>query len=155
MAVAYIGIGTNLGARDENLKEALALLNGDEKIDIIAESSIKETKPVDYAEQPDFLNQVAKIKTEYKPQMLLNVLKNIELKMGRKTDIPKGPRIIDLDILLYDDLHFDEDNLKIPHPAILERAFVIEHLIELDPHLVDPLSGDKFVRMIPKWRKLK
>ena len=144
MSVVYIGLGSNMGDRSEYLRSAA--LNILKKCDavLMAESSVKETKAVDFREQPDFLNQVIKIKTDLNPLMLLKMLKEIEADMGRIYRFSKGPREIDLDILLYDDIILNDIILKIPHPEILKRDFVLEHLIELDPELTDPVSQKKY-----------
>ena len=155
MSNVYIGLGTNLGDKEKNLKEAISSLNSDSLIKVVNMSSIKETKPVDYLDQPDFLNQVLIIETDHGPEDLLLLLKNIEEKMGRDKGIPKGPRIIDLDILLYDNIVYDTADLKIPHPEILNRKFILDHLIELDPEIVDPVSNVKFTDQIPGWGRLE
>lgn len=144
MALVFIGLGTNLGRKMENLNEALKLLRSDTKIEIIKESSILKTEPVDYIDQPDFMNQIIKARTDYKPHDLLNALKNIEAVMGRDSTIPKGPRIIDLDILLYDNIIIDNDTLTIPHPEIKNRKFILDHLVELDPDIIDPVTKTKY-----------
>ncbi|MFC1670057.1 2-amino-4-hydroxy-6-hydroxymethyldihydropteridine diphosphokinase [Spirochaetota bacterium] len=148
MAVAYIGIGTNIGNRQDNLKEAVEYLKSDSKVYVASSSSIKETEPVDYLDQPNFLNQIINIETEYSPEELLEALQAIENKMGRVKEIPGGPRIIDLDILLFDHIIFDSPYLTIPHREIKNRMFIIEHLIELNPELRDPLSKKKYKEFI-------
>ncbi len=125
----FIGIGTNLGDREQNLKTVL------EEIAKIAEikkkSSIHETKPVGYKDQGDFLNMVIEIKTNLLPTDLIIRLHEIEHKMGRAREIKNGPRIIDLDILTYGNLKINEPNLKIPHPRMHERDFVLKPLKEI------------------------
>ena len=148
MATVYIGLGTNMGNRENNLSNALDYLENDSNIHNIKTSSIKETMPVDYLNQPHFLNQVICIETGYSPRELLVSLKSIEDEMGRKKEIPKGPRIIDLDILLYDDLILDTDDLKIPHLEIHNRNFILEHLIELSPELEDPRSKKMYKDLV-------
>ncbi len=144
MAVVYVGIGTNLGDRFENIKNAKSELFNTGLVDILDESTIDETEPVDLPDQPKFLNQIILIKTAILPEKLLIILKNIEKKLGRKKTIDKGPRTIDLDILLYDDILLNTADLKIPHPEIRNRGFIIKHLNELNPHLVDPVTGEKY-----------
>jgi len=144
MAIVYIGLGSNIADREEYLRSAVINIVDKCKASLIAESSIKETKAVDFKDQPDFLNQVIKIQTELSPLVLLNHLKEIEKEMGRVYRFSKGPREIDLDILLYDDFIIDESLLKVPHPEILKRDFVVEHLIELDSELVEPISKKKY-----------
>jgi len=144
MAIVYIGLGSNMGDRDEYLRNAVNYILKKCEAALIAASSIKETKAVDFKNQPDFLNQIIKIQTDLNPPDLLNILKKIEEDMGRIYRFSKGPREIDLDILLYDDIIICESNLKIPHPEILRRDFIMEHLVELDPDLIEPVSGKKY-----------
>lgn len=126
---AFIGIGTNLGNREQNLKTAL------EEIGKIAEikkkSRIHKTKPVGYKNQGDFLNMVIEIETNLLPTNLIIKLHEIEHKMGRVREIKNGPRIIDLDILIYGNLKINEPHLKIPHPQMHERDFVLKPLKEI------------------------
>ncbi len=140
MAFVYLGLGTNLGDRQKNLKEAKARLFTDDVIDPVGESSIEETEPVDYADQPDFLNQVLLVRTNIEPLPLLRLLQHIESDMGRRRTISKGPRIIDLDMLLYDERIMTTGELTIPHPAIVKRPFVLRGLVEINRELRDPVS---------------
>ena len=143
MPAAYIGLGSNLGDREWFLAAARKLI-AESAGRVIAESSILETRAVDYTDQPDFLNQVVKIETELDPIQLLEALKCIETEIGRSKTFHKGPREIDLDILLYGDLVLESDRLVIPHPGIIHRQFVLQHLVELEPELRDPLTGEKY-----------
>ncbi len=147
MSVVFIGLGSNVGSREGYLRTAVSLIVERCGAALLAESSVKETKAVDFTEQPDFLNQVVKVSTNLPPDELLKVLKNIESDIGRIHRFDKGPREIDLDILLYDDIIIEEDNLVVPHPGIMNRGFVIEHLLELDPLLADPVSKRKYVEV--------
>src|SRR3990172_11616855 len=104
MATAYIGLGSNIGDREANLKKAVSQLASCCPVTILKQSSILETGPVDYLDQPRFLNQIIKIQTDLPPPDLLKTLQRAEIELGRKKSIPKGPRSIDLDILLYDDI---------------------------------------------------
>ena len=140
MARVYIGLGTNLGKRKKNLERAREKILSRDSISLIRESSIDETDPVDYLDQPKFLNQIILIETSVEPYELLNILKKIELEMGRTREVRKGPRIIDLDILLYDDIINDAEELIIPHPGITRRHFILKHLLEIDPDLIDPVE---------------
>lgn len=144
MAIVYIGLGSNMGNRKEYLRNAVINILEQTGAALMAESSIKETKAVDFEDQPDFLNQIIKIQTEMEPRTLLKILKKIEEDMGRIYRFSKGPREIDLDILLYDDIIISESMLKIPHPQILKRDFILEHLIELDSDLIEPVSREKY-----------
>lgn len=143
MSIVYIGLGTNLGNKEDNIDQAKKYI-AEQEIVILCESSLEITKPVDYLEQPDFLNQVIKVETKFDKNSLLNTLKAIELKMGRQKIIDKGPRIIDLDILLYERDISNEKNLVLPHHGITDRLFVLKHLLEISPELTDPLSGKPY-----------
>ena len=133
----YLSLGSNLADREKHLREAIAALR---KAGVRVEkvSSIYETEPVDYPEQPWFLNCVAQGATELEPQTLLRELQGIEARMGRKKTVPKGPRIIDIDILLYDDETVDTAELQVPHPRMRMRRFVLEPLAEIAPGLRHP-----------------
>lgn len=144
MASVYIGLGSNVGDREKYLSSAVRMIMEKTSSELLTESSILETKAVDYIEQPDFLNQVILIKTQIPPDQLLQILKDIEKNLGRVKRFDKGPREIDLDILLYDDIIMNNSTLVIPHPEILKRDFVIVHLIELNPELRDPVTGEKY-----------
>lgn len=135
----FIGLGTNLGDRQENLAQARALL--DEQVSLVAVSSVYETEPWGYADQPKFLNQVVAGETKLTPTRLLDFLKRIEQKMGREQTFRYGPRVIDLDILFYGDRVVKAKRLEIPHPRIAQRAFVLVPLAELAPDLVHPILG--------------
>jgi len=144
VARAYIGLGTNLGDREGNLARAARLLAEAGDIRLLKKSSLEETVPVDYAGQPDFLNQVVLAETELAPRELLDALQKIEYAMGRVRTVPKGPRVIDLDLLLYDALVYRDDALTLPHPGIVKRPFVMREMLELDGELSDPVSGKKY-----------
>ena len=127
----YIGVGSNLGNRNKNIKKALSLLKKSPNIKIIKVSSIIETIPVGFTHQPKFINSVVKIKTINSPGRLIEILKLIEVKVGRVKTFKNGPRVIDLDILLYEDLVISKANIKIPHPRMFKRDFVMKPLKEL------------------------
>src|SRR5690625_345410 len=135
MEVAYIGLGTNIEPRYQYIKESISLLKRNEHISVINISSIYETTPVGYLNQANFLNLVVKIKTTLSPLQLLNICQSIENQLERKRTIRYGPRTIDLDILIYNDLNKQTDRLTIPHPHIEKRAFVLIPLAEIAPHL--------------------
>jgi 2-amino-4-hydroxy-6-hydroxymethyldihydropteridine diphosphokinase len=142
MPCAYIGLGTNLGDREAVLRTALQLLAGEPGIELVASSSTRETDPVGYEDQPRFLNAAACVETELEPQALLDTMLSIERRLGRTRTGPRyGPRTIDLDLLLYGDDVVDEPGLRVPHPRLAERRFVLEPLAELDPALVVPGAG--------------
>jgi 2-amino-4-hydroxy-6-hydroxymethyldihydropteridine diphosphokinase len=136
---AYLGLGSNLGDRLDTLQRAIELLADDAGIEVRRTSRIWETDPVGGPEQPDFLNVVAEIDTDLEPRDLLTAVEGVEATLGRTRDVRWGPRTIDIDILLIDDLTIADDRLTVPHPRLHERAFVIMPLLELvpDPHLPD------------------
>lgn len=135
----FIGAGSNLGDREENLSLASQLLPP--AVSILRTSPIYQTQPWGYSDQPDFYNLVLETQTTLPPQSLLSYLKTIERKMGREETFRYGPRMIDLDILLYDDLCYQSDNLTIPHPQMINRRFVLQPLSDLIAHETDPLTG--------------
>jgi 2-amino-4-hydroxy-6-hydroxymethyldihydropteridine diphosphokinase len=143
MAVtAYVGLGANLGDRAGTIQRALELLGGRDGIEITAVSSLRETDPVGYLDQPRFLNGAARLETRLSARALLDALLETERELGRTRTGPRyGPRIIDLDLLLYGDLELDEPGLTVPHPRLHERRFALEPLLELDPELVVPGRG--------------
>ena len=138
MSVAYIGIGSNLGDREFNCKQAIGLLR-QKGTTVRKESSLYETKPWGVRDQPLFLNMAIEIETDLKPFELLRTLKDIEKEMGREETFLWGPRIIDLDILLYDNNIVDEEGLRIPHPHMQDREFVLRPLCEIAGDVIHPL----------------
>ncbi|MEW5747098.1 MAG: 2-amino-4-hydroxy-6-hydroxymethyldihydropteridine diphosphokinase [Nitrospirota bacterium] len=137
-AITYIGIGSNLGDRRANCLRAVALLK-ERGIAVTKVSSLYETKPWGMAEQPDFINMAVEAETALGPEELLELLKDVERAMGREPSITWGPRLIDLDILLYDDIPIDKERLHIPHPLMQQRRFVLEPLAEIAPDRVHPV----------------
>jgi 2-amino-4-hydroxy-6-hydroxymethyldihydropteridine diphosphokinase len=135
----FIGSGSNLGDRLASLKSAAAELVPDVKI--VKASKVYETPPWGFEIQPAFLNQVLQTETDLQPLELLNFLKSIEQKMGRKATFLYGPRSIDLDILFYEGLIHSSENLQIPHPMIAERAFVLVPMREIAPDFIHPILG--------------
>lgn len=154
---AFVALGANLGDMEQTLRAALADMgeigsykSGDQNKPCLCDTTIVKrvsafykTKPEGVRDQPDFLNAVCELKTLAAPTELLQHLRSIEDKHGRLRNIKWGPRTLDLDILLYDDLVTDEPSLVIPHPRMQERRFVLEPLCELEPWLVHPLSGKR------------
>jgi 2-amino-4-hydroxy-6-hydroxymethyldihydropteridine diphosphokinase len=138
MSIVYIGIGSNLGDRKANCMRAIELLAG-KGIVVRKESSLYETDPWGDKNQPKFINMAIEIETELKPQDLLGILAGIEKEFGRKKSCKWGPRIIDLDILLYNSITIDQDDLKIPHPFMHERDFVLKPLYEIAPDVKHPV----------------
>jgi 2-amino-4-hydroxy-6-hydroxymethyldihydropteridine diphosphokinase len=140
MSAVFISIGSNLGDRKANCMGALDRIK-EAGIEIKKISSTYETKPWGVAEQPDFINIAAEIITTIQPIELLNIFKNIEAVMGRKEGIKWGPRIIDIDIIFYDDIIFDSPELKIPHPLLHKRDFVLRPMSEIAPNKKHPLMN--------------
>jgi 2-amino-4-hydroxy-6-hydroxymethyldihydropteridine diphosphokinase len=139
MIRAYVGLGANVGNRRDNLDRAVELLARDPGIRVVAVSTVRETDPVGYVDQPRFLNAVAALDTDLAPRKLLDRLLAVERALGRKRTGPRfGPRTIDLDLLVYGDETVDEPGLTVPHPRLAERRFVLEPLAELAPDLVLP-----------------
>jgi len=133
----YIALGTNLGERLANLRAAIESMQPE--ITVLAESHVYETPPWGYEDQPAFLNMVVKAETDLEPELLLNNLKQLEVELGRKQNFRWGPRLIDLDILFYDDLVLELPPLVIPHPRLHERAFVLVPLMDVAPDLIHPI----------------
>jgi 2-amino-4-hydroxy-6-hydroxymethyldihydropteridine diphosphokinase len=137
MATVYLALGSNVGDREKNLREATRRLK-DAAIRVLMVSSIYETEPVDYLDQAWFLNAVLAAQSDLAPRALLRTLQEIESRMGSRKAFAKGPRLIDLDILLYDDATVETPDLQIPHPRMLERNFVLVPLAEIAPALRHP-----------------
>ena len=137
---AYLGLGSNLGDREASLAEAMSHLADTPNLTLVRSSSIYETAPWGYTEQPDFLNCVLEIETHLSPVSLLRRAKQVEREIGRQPGRRYGPRLIDVDILLYGGLtlRLDDPDLQIPHPRMERRAFVLVPLAELTERLVHP-----------------
>lgn len=149
MSIVYIGIGSNLGDRKANCMRAIELLAG-KGIVVRKESSLYETDPWGDKNQPKFLNMAIEIETELKPRDLLGILAGIEKELGRKKSHKWGPRIIDLDILLYNSITIDQDDLKIPHPFMHERDFVLKPLYEIAPDVKHPVLNLSIGELLQK-----
>jgi 2-amino-4-hydroxy-6-hydroxymethyldihydropteridine diphosphokinase len=139
MVTVYLGLGSNLGDRKQNLSQALGLLSVHVVIEKV--SSVYETEPAGFKEQPLFLNAVCRISTELKPGQLLHLAKKIEARLGRRDSFPNAPRPIDVDILFYGDKIICGRELTVPHLQLVERAFVLVPLVEIAPDLVHPAIG--------------
>lgn len=140
--IAYISVGSNIGERLENCKSAAAWLNGRNGIRIVAHSRYFHTEPVGYIDQPWFVNAVFAVETNLSPFALLETLQLAQRAYGRpETGIRFGPRVLDLDILFYDDMIMDDPGLILPHPRLAQRRFVLEPLCDIAPELVHPVLG--------------
>jgi 2-amino-4-hydroxy-6-hydroxymethyldihydropteridine diphosphokinase len=136
VTLAYVGLGANLGDREAAIRRAADLIG------VVRLSPIVETEPWGYADQPRFLNAVAEVETELSPRLLLELLLDVERRLGRERTGPRfGPRTIDLDLLLYGDERISEPGLEVPHPRLLERLFVLEPLAALVPTRRIPGNG--------------
>ena len=147
---AYIGIGSNLGEREQAIRAALDALAALPDTTLTRSSSLYDTEPVGGPDQPDFLNAVAELDTDLAPRQLLWNLMRIELRLGRVRTVRWGPRTIDLDLLLAGELVIDEADLKVPHPELTRRSFVLVPLVELDPLLRHPVSGETLLQILSR-----
>jgi 2-amino-4-hydroxy-6-hydroxymethyldihydropteridine diphosphokinase len=152
----YLSLGSNLGNREENLKNAIKILKQN-KIKIIKKSPVYETEPVGYKKQAWFLNQVIEVKTNFSPEKLLNVAQSIEKKFGRKRDKKFGPREIDIDILLYENIKINKKKLKIPHIQLYKRKFVLKPLNDIAPNLTcfDNKKVSQLLKEVKSKEKVK
>jgi 2-amino-4-hydroxy-6-hydroxymethyldihydropteridine diphosphokinase len=135
--LAYLSLGSNVGNTEAQLREALARLGAAGRV--VAASSLYETEPVEFTRQPWFLNCAVALETSQTPQQLLAAILGIEEQMGRKRVQNKGPRSIDIDILLFDNVIMDSKELTIPHPAMHQRRFVLAPLAEIAPDAIHPV----------------
>lgn len=140
MSIAYIGLSSNLGDRYAHLRAALTQMN-EHGIKAMAVSPIYETEPVGYTEQPRFLNAACRVETDLPPRELLAEMRRIEREMGRAPSFPNGPRVIDLDLLLYGDTVLAEGDVRVPHPRMHERAFVLVPLADIAAEARHPALG--------------
>jgi 2-amino-4-hydroxy-6-hydroxymethyldihydropteridine diphosphokinase len=143
----YLSLGSNIGDRDQNLNDAIAALV-DAEVEVRRVSSIYETEPVDLREQPWFLNCVVEAQTKLTPLDLLHAVRAIEARMGSEKLVVKGPRLIDLDILLYGDKTIDTPELQVPHPRMHLRRFVLAPLAEIAPRARHPRLGQSAAEML-------
>ena len=138
---AYIALGSNLAQPEAQIIQAFDALAQLPDTRLITRSSLYRSAPVGYADQPDFINAVARVETQLSPHDLLQSLLGIEQTFGRVREFRNAPRTLDLDLLLYDDIQFHETGLTLPHPRMHERAFVLMPLVEIDPTCVIPGRG--------------
>lgn len=145
-ARAWLGLGTNIGERALNLRRAIAALHA--AVTVHAVSDVYESAAVGYTDQPHFWNLAVAVSTPMPPAELLAAVKGLERELGRTATFAMGPRVIDIDVLLYDDVHIDTTTLTVPHPRLLERAFVLRPLLDLDPELQHPVTGERLADRI-------
>ncbi len=150
-STVYLGLGSNIGDREANLQDAVRNLQSDD-LRLLRVSSLYETEPMGFHDQPWFLNQVAEFEAELQPRQLLQRMQAVEKTLGREREIVNGPRTIDIDILLFGDVVMKTAELTIPHPRYRERRFVLEPLLELDPALQDPETGQSIATMLDAVR---
>ncbi|MBU4310614.1 2-amino-4-hydroxy-6-hydroxymethyldihydropteridine diphosphokinase [bacterium] len=156
MAIAYIGLGSNLGRKKANIRRAIKLLGEKKDVKILKVSSLYETEPVGYVKQDWFVNAVLKAETNLTPRQLLAVLKEIEKQLKRKKAFLKwGPRTIDLDILFYNNLKLKTKDLVIPHPEMHKRAFVLIPLMELEPNFIHPTKRKSILELLANLKRTK
>lgn len=148
MPTVYISLGSNLRDRLEYLREAIRKIELSQGVKISKVSSVYETQPTDYLDQPWFLNMVLELETTLEPLNLLELLLGIENQMGRKRTRRHEPRNIDLDLLLYDDQVLKSDKLTLPHPRMHKRKFVLVPLAEIAPQVVHPLLKKSAERLL-------
>ncbi len=140
---AYIGAGSNMGEKEKNIKAAIEIINNSESSKVTKTSRLYETKPVEYTEQDDFINCAFEIKTLLTPLELINYLMNVEKDLKRERLIKWGPRTIDLDVLLYDNLITYQEEIIIPHPRMHERLFVLKPLSDIAPYVMHPVLNKR------------
>ena len=143
-ADAYLGLGANLGRPRETFDRALILIS--EFAEITSVSRLYRSEPYGFSDQPPFVNAAARISTHLPALELLDQLQSVERTLGKKVIRENGPRIIDIDLLLYDELELSSEELTLPHPGILQRDFVLLPLIDLDPGLRNPQWGAKTLK---------
>lgn len=145
---AYIGLGSNIGDRKNYLKEAINRICAEKNVEIKKQSSFIVTKPWGYIDQEDFLNAVVEIETILEAEELMDLLLEIELEFDRKREIKWGPRTIDLDIIMYDELISSNEKVILPHPRMHEREFVLKPLNEIAPYLMHPVLNKRIFTLL-------
>ncbi len=155
MPKVYIGLGSNIGDKSENIRQALKLIDQINSVSVKKVSSFYETEPVGYEDQDWFVNAVAEIEADLSPEALLDTLKKIEKFIGRKDRIRWGPREIDVDILFYDQMIINTPHLIIPHPRLHERAFVLVPLAEIAKDFVHPIMNKTITELLGEIKSQK
>lgn len=152
MNKVYVAFGTNIGDKINNIEKALKFME-DRGLKITKKSSIHSTEPYGYTDQPEFLNGVVEAETDLNPRQVLETLLQIEKDMGRIREFKWGPRNIDLDIILFNDYVIDEEDLKIPHPDMHNREFVLKPLSEIAPEYIHPIIKKSIKQLLEelKW----
>lgn len=138
--IAYISVGSNMGNRLQNCRQGITALTRSGESRILAQSRFYMTEPVDYKDQDWFINMVAKLETTHDPFELLDNIKSVQRDAGRKRDVIRfGPRVLDLDIIFFDDLVLESDRLVVPHPRMHHRRFVLKPICDIDPTIIHPV----------------
>lgn len=168
--IAYLGLGSNVGDREEYIEQAVFLLEKNPNIEMTKRSTNVETQPEGVSDQPLFMNASIEIRTKLSAQKLLEVCQVIETALGRERELEWGPRTIDIDILLYNDEIISDEKLQIPHPLMHERIFVLKPLREIAPNVIHPILekrietlyeerkaevGDKYDDELPGFKEIK
>lgn len=151
---AYIGLGSNIGDKQKYLREAINKISAEKNIQIEKQSSFIVTKPWGYTDQDDFLNAVIEINTTLEPEELMELLLKIEIELDRERIIKWGPRTIDLDIIMYDDLITSEEKVVLPHPRMHEREFVLKSLNEIAPYLMHPVLNKRIFTLLEELNSM-
>ncbi|MFW6104502.1 MAG: 2-amino-4-hydroxy-6-hydroxymethyldihydropteridine diphosphokinase [Candidatus Bipolaricaulota bacterium] len=154
MVKAYIGLGSNLGNRRKNIENSIGLLTLMEGIKLGKQASLYETEPVGPI-QPWFINTAIEIETSHPPGVLLTKCKEVESRIGRVDSIEWGPRLVDLDLLLVEDQVIEDEGIKVPHPQLAQRRFVLLPLLELEPDLVHPKLDVPLKDILTKTEEVK
>ena len=151
--IAYIGMGSNVGNKLLQCQKAISEILRIDRHRLLAQSSFYKTQPFGYTAQDWFVNGVIKIETDLEADELLRSLKEIESRLGRQKTVRWGPRVIDLDILFYDEEQIRSEELQIPHPRLHDRQFVLVPLAEIDPHLIHPVLKKTIQHLLNQLQK--